>query len=103
MGNKRNKSIPKKASRRIAKAKKVITAKKRCSRQRQKEMAMANLRIIAPLPRFWASTKTCTPLPKCSAPNTSFDKATRIFVKEIVSIVLVDSHMKQMLQSLVGI
>jgi len=51
-------------------------------------MAMANLDIIAPLPRFWASIKTCIPLPKCSAPNTSFDKATHIFVKEIFSIVL---------------
>jgi hypothetical protein len=51
-------------------------------------MAMANLDIIAPLLRFWASIKTCTPFPECSAPNTHFDKAAHIFAKEIVSIVL---------------
>jgi hypothetical protein len=55
MGNNCNRSIPKEASRRIAKVKKVIVAKKTRSRQRQRKMAMANLDIIAPLPRFWAS------------------------------------------------
>jgi hypothetical protein len=68
--------------------KKSLLLKKTRSRQRQRKMAMANLDIIAPLPRFWASIKTCIPLPKCNAPNTSFDKAAHIFAKEIVSIVL---------------
>jgi len=88
MGNNCNRFIPKETSRRIAKAKKVIVAKKTRSRQRQRKMVMANLDIIAPLPKLWASIKTCTPFLECSAPNTRFDKATHIFAKEIVSIVL---------------
>ncbi len=49
---------------------------------------MANLKIIAPLPRFWASTETCTPFLECRASNTSSSMATHIFAKEIISIVL---------------
>jgi len=80
--------FPKRLQGGLQRQKKVFVIKKTCSRQRQRKMAMANLDIIAPLPKFWASIKTCTPFPKCSAPNTSSDKATHIFAKEIVSIVL---------------
>jgi hypothetical protein len=49
---------------------------------------MENLDIIAPLPRFWASTKACIPILECSAPNTGSNRVPHIFAKEIVSIVL---------------
>jgi len=47
--------MPKESSRRIAKVKKIIV-KKACSRQGQKEMAMASIaKVHITLPKFWAS------------------------------------------------
>jgi len=80
--------FPKRLQGGLQRQKKSLLLKKTHSRQKQRKMAMTNLDIIVPLPRFWASIKTYTPLLECCAPNTSSDKAAHIFAKEIVSIVL---------------
>jgi len=72
----------------LQRQKKSLLLKKHVLGKGKERWLIENLDIIAPLPRFWASRETCTPFLECSALNTSSNKATHIFAKEIVSIVL---------------
>jgi hypothetical protein len=88
--------MPKEASRRIAKMKKIVARKARFE-QRQKEMAMSSIaEVHVTLHEFWASRYTCAPFPKCSAPNTFIDKGAHNFAKEITCIMLNMLNQKSM-------